>query len=523
MAVIAPGASQPTSANGPILYISLLVEALRARPAVMFWVATLSQAVLWTLVPAIFYASPPGDLPLTLAVGHQWPLGSRLGPPLANWLAEIAFNLAGRHLIGAYLLSQICVVVTFWAVFALGRSIVGIRHAVIAVLLMVGITAFSVPTPDFGPAVLAMPLAALALLYTWRAVAEGRRRAWLALGVDLGLLLLTSDAGIILAVSIVAFIAATPRGRAAARNPDAWAAGMIAVLIAFPYLIWAQTSGAAALPSLGGILHLFAPSHLLGWLKLIALVLATHALMLVLVVVAGGVRASPKGTVPVFERPPPDPLATTFVYAFAFAPAMVATLIGAMFELPAPAGGVGWIVVLSGLAVVLAAGNVIQLHRERSVGLVWLALLLAPAVVVVAGATILPAVLAVDLEIAQPVSAMGQFFTDSFRRRTGKPLDIIVGDARLAGSIALASSDRPALFIATNPELTPWVSEADIRKKGAVLVWPAADNAGLPPDSIKARFPDIVPEQPPRGFARPGRMPLLRIGWAVIRPGTSGQ
>jgi len=500
-----------------MLYISLLVEALRARPAAMFWTATLSQALLWTLVPVIFYAAPPGDLPLVLAIGHHWPLGSALGPPLANWLGEIAFVLAGRRLTGVYLLSQGCVIVTFWAVFALGRSIVGIRHAVMAVLLMVGILAFSVPTPDFGPAVLAMPLAALALLHTWRAVAENRRRYWLALGVDLGLLLLTTYAGLILVALILGFIAATPRGRAAVGNVDAWAAGVIVVLIVFPHLIWAESSGTAWL-NFAGVGRLLGFGHLAGWLELIALVIATHVLMLVLLVVAGGVGAPAKQTVPVFERSPPDPMAYTFVYLFALAPAVVATLVGALFSQSSPAGGIGWIVVLSGLAVVLAAGDVIRLHRERFVGVVWLGLLLAPAVAVMVGSTVLP-LAGIDLEIAQPVSAMAQFFTESFRRRTGKPLDFIVGDARIAGAIALASTDHPYLFVAAAPELTPWISDADIRRKGAVLIWPATETTGLPPAAIKSRFPEIVPELP-RAFERPvqGRLPLLRIGWAVIRP-----
>jgi len=247
-------------------------------------------------------------------------------------------------------------------------------------------------------------------------------------------------------------------------------------------------------------------------------VIATHVLMLVLLVVAGGVGAPAKQTVPVFERSPPDPMAYTFVYLFALAPAVVATLVGALFSQSSPAGGIGWIVVLSGLAVVLAAGDVIRLHRERFVGVVWLGLLLAPAVAVMVGSTVLP-LAGIDLEIAQPVSAMAQFFTESFRRRTGKPLEIIVGDARLAGAVALASADRPSLFAAASPEITPWVSDADIRRKGAVLLWPATDSAGHPPDAIKSRFPDIVPELP-RAFERPvpGRLPLLRIGWAVIRP-----
>jgi hypothetical protein len=63
------------------------------------------------------------------------------------------------------------------------------------------------------------------------------------------------------------------------------------------------------------------------------------------------------------------------------------------------------------------------------------------------------------------------------------------------------------------------VTAEAVRSKGAIVVWPTADTAGTPPAEIKERFPDLVPEVP-RAFERgvQGRLPLLRIGWAVIRP-----
>ncbi len=41
-----------------------------------------------------------------------------------------------------------------------------------AVLLMAGVAVFSVPTPEFGPAILAAPLWALLLYHYWRAAKE---------------------------------------------------------------------------------------------------------------------------------------------------------------------------------------------------------------------------------------------------------------------------------------------------------------------------------------------------------------
>ncbi|MGB8555852.1 MAG: hypothetical protein WCD73_21255, partial [Pseudolabrys sp.] len=111
-------------------YVSLLVEFLRGRPGVVFWTVALSQAALWTLIPALFYSAPPGDVPMLLAIGREFVLGSYLGPPLAFWLGEIAYRLAGSF--GLYALAQACIVVTYWAIFTLGRTIVGTRHAVLA-------------------------------------------------------------------------------------------------------------------------------------------------------------------------------------------------------------------------------------------------------------------------------------------------------------------------------------------------------------------------------------------------------
>src|SRR5215212_2762346 len=186
-----PLASRNQVAPARMLYVSIFVELLRARPALVVWCAALLQAAIWTLVPALFYLAPPGDLPTVLAVGHELQLGTDFGPPLAFWLAEVAFVIAGGHVFGVYLLSQVCVVIAYWAVFTLGRSIVGAHHAALAVLLMAGIAAFTLPTPEFGPAILAMPLWAIVLLHYWRAVGEQQRGYWLALAVEIGLLLLT--------------------------------------------------------------------------------------------------------------------------------------------------------------------------------------------------------------------------------------------------------------------------------------------------------------------------------------------
>jgi hypothetical protein len=80
-------------------------------------------------------------------------------------------------------------------------------------------------------------------------------------------------------------------------------------------------------------------------------------------------------------------------------------------------------------------------------------------------------------------------------------------------------SGRPHLFLDATPERTPWLSMERFNETGGVVVWRASDTAGTPPDDIARRFPGIVPELP-RSFERlvNGRLPLLRIGWGIVRP-----
>jgi len=503
-----------------MLYVSIFVELLRSRPAVAVGFAALAQALLWTLIPTLFYSGPPGDLPYVLAVGHEFQLGTYLGPPLAFWLAELAFDFTGHSLFGVYALSQICVAVTYWAVFALGRAIVGAQQAALAVLLMVGIAAFTVPTPDFGPVVLSMPLWAIILLHYWRAVGERKRAYWLPLAVEVGLLLMTTYIGLILVGLLVLFTLIDERARKSLTTYDPLIAALVASIVTAPHLVWLVTSSHGLLQVPVGLRGGSAiPGSVAGWFRQIGLILAAHAGLLVLVALVAGWPWPLNEPAPVIVRAKIDPFARRFVYFFAVAPALAGTLLGVIIGWSGPVGAIAPLVILSGLAVVLAAGDAIALNRQHIVMAAWFGLLIIPPIMAAGALAMLPW-LNIDLRVTQPAEAMGRFFSDSFERRTGQPLAIVGGDARTAALVALASPHRPSVLLDLAAEHSPWVSLDTIKAKGAVLVWPTTDTAGTPPAALKQRFPDLVPEVP-RVFERrvQGRLPLLRVGWAVVRPG----
>jgi hypothetical protein len=495
--------------------ISLFVELLRTRPRLLFWVMAATQAVLWTLVPALFFAAPPGNLPVVLAIGHELQIGTEFGPPLAFWLAELAFRIGGMF--GVYLLSQICIVVTYWAVLALGRVIVGEVHAVMAVLLMAGVALFSLPTPAFGPGILAAPLWALILLHYWQATQRDEWGYWLALGLEAGLLLLTTYAGIILIVLLLAYSLSSPTGRAQYGTVGPWIAGIVVVAELFPYLVWLELSGGGALPGFAAI-----SVNLQRWTQITIALLLGHVGLAILVVLARGRFFRSDTAAPPIPRPETAPAARRFVYFFALVPVFAMALFALLTRRPENFVGTP-LVVLSGLAVIVAAGDRIRIEHQYLIGPVWAALLVLPPLLVALVIMVQPWIWPVDLQVGRPAAAMGQFFADSFQRRTGKPLTIVTGDLPMAALVALAAPSRPSLYLESAAEFLPRLNRRDLDDKGAVVLWPATDTAGRPPPEVARRFPDLVAEVP-QGFPRrfQGRMPQTRVGWGMIRPRAPG-
>src|ERR1700688_4828309 len=497
-------------------FTSLIIELIRARPRLVVWLVVLLQAALWLIVALLLYRSPPGDLATVLAFGREYQVGTDLGPPLAFWLADIAYRAAGNHMFGVYLLAQICGVATFLALYQLARAIVGGQQAVLAVLLTMTVTIFSSPGLEFGPLVLARPLWALLLLHSWQLIGQNRRNAWFAWSIAAGLLLLTSSVTIALLLLLVGFVLATPRGRRMLMSFDPLFALLVIAVLALPYLIWLIRADALALPHWPAVADLSARA--LHWAALFGgLLVALSGIVLLAVFNSAWFARNPEEA-PIIYRPPVDPLAREFVYFFAIAPALMGSLISGLFNLDHVAGGAGVALLMSGLAVIIATGDLGHLRRERLLRSVWAAAIVAPALAVLATTLFMPWTGNGEVATSLPAKAIANFFGDRFERRTNRPLKAVTGDAQLAALIALDAS-RPHLFLIAAPERTPWLNLTKFNETGGIVVWRASDTAGTPPPEITQRFPDLVPEVP-RAFEQlvTGRQPLLRIGWAIVRP-----
>ena len=175
----------------------------------------------------------------------------------------------------------------------------------------------------------------------------------------------------------------------------------------------------------------------------------------VLTVLNWGRLARKPEDAPIIFRPPVDPLARHYVYFLACAPALLGSIFAALYGFDHVAGGAGIALLLSGLAVVVASGDLVLLRRQQLLRKVWALAVVAPALLAFATTLIPPWFGDAEEPTALPAGDIARFFGESFERRTNRPLQAVAGDSGLAALITLGAT-RPHLLLDATPARTPW-------------------------------------------------------------------
>ena len=86
--------------------------------------------MVWTLVPILVCPNLQLDLAEDLALGKEWQLGYWKHPPLPWWVADFVYRLTGQ-IESVYVLGPLAAVLCFYAVWLLGRDIIGSFRALL--------------------------------------------------------------------------------------------------------------------------------------------------------------------------------------------------------------------------------------------------------------------------------------------------------------------------------------------------------------------------------------------------------
>ena len=143
--------------------------------------------IVWTLIPTISNNNLPLDTIEALAWGSNLDWGFNKHPPMSAFFAEIFYQIFGAQDWAYYLLSQICVIVSFFVVFKFTEDFFEKKvFCLLSVLLLEGIYFYNFTTPEFNVNVCLMPFWALTVLYLWKGFKDNKIIDWLLVGLFAG-------------------------------------------------------------------------------------------------------------------------------------------------------------------------------------------------------------------------------------------------------------------------------------------------------------------------------------------------
>jgi len=153
----------------------------------IFYIFLTTHLVVWTIIPSLTNHNLPLDTIEALAWGSNLDWGFNKHPPMSAFIADIFFYFFGAQDWAYYLLSQICVVISFIAVFKFAEDFFENKiFCLLSVLLLEGIYFYNFTTPEFNVNVCLMPFWSLTVLYIWKGYKDNKIIDWFLAGLFSG-------------------------------------------------------------------------------------------------------------------------------------------------------------------------------------------------------------------------------------------------------------------------------------------------------------------------------------------------
>ncbi|MGC2218499.1 MAG: glycosyltransferase family 39 protein [Pseudolabrys sp.] len=496
--------STPASRHHSVL--TRIVEApARAMAAILFL-----HAVVWTALPSLLYANLPLDLIEALTYGREWQLGYDKLPPLPWWLVEIAYRLFG-HDFAYYLLAQIAVVAALWLIWLTARPLAGPLGALVAVLIVDGLHYLNYTSTKFNHDVVQLPFWALAGFAFHRALRGGRIGHWLLLGFAIGVSLWSKYFVVVLAAPLALFILYDREARKVLATPGPYIAVVAALITMAPHIVWLVQNDFVpfiyaehrALPSRGLVDHIWHPLQFgVG-----------QAFFLVPSLLIALPLFFPRANEMALSADTFDRRVVNWLAFGPFATVVAMSAISgrgtvAMWGYPL------WLFL--GLWIVLFTHRLLDESRLARVLLIWAAVFACLALAFIANYGVLPNYDHRYRAVFFPGSDLGRELSQRYRAATGRPISYVIGSMWDGGNVGHYAPEHPRVLIDGKPDRAPWIDLADLRNKGAVVVWTAGDLNAVPP-GLRSIAADAA-VQPPF-LLRYLRGDLnLNVGWAILHP-----
>ena len=203
----------------------------------LFYIFVTTHLIFWTLIPTLTNNNLPLDTIEALAWGSNLDWGFNKHPPMSVFLVEIFYQIFGAQDWPYYLLSQICVIISFAVVFKFAEDFFKNKiFCLLSVLLLEGIYFYNFTTPEFNVNVCLMPFWALTVLYLWKGFKDNKIIDWLLVGLFAGFGFLSKYLFIYLGLAMDIFLIYMIYKKKI--NFKCLASLIPFFIVLFPHLIW---------------------------------------------------------------------------------------------------------------------------------------------------------------------------------------------------------------------------------------------------------------------------------------------
>ena len=471
------------------------------------------HAVVWTALPALLYPNLPLDLIEALTYGREWPLGSDKLPPLPWWLVEIAYLTIG-HDFAYYLLAELAVVAALALIYAAARPLVGRSGALVSVLIVDGLHYFNYTAAKFNHDVIQLPFWALAGFSFHRALRERQWTDWLLLGLALGLSLWAKYFVVVLAAPMAAFALIDRDARKVLATPGPYIAAAVALIVVAPHLVWLVKTdflplGYAehrAVLSRGWYDHLWRPLEFAG---------GQMFFLIPSLLIAAPLFWPRRNASEAIAAPNADAFDYRIVTWLAFGPLATVLAMSAVSGRGTIAmwGYPLWLFL--GTWLVLTARRVLDEQRLARIVGTWAIVFVCLAVAFFVNYDVLPRFDHRYRAVFFPGSDLAHELSQRYRAVTGEPISYVIGTMWDGGNVAHYARSQPRVLVDGSPARAPWIDLADLRGRGALVVWTNGDPNVIPvPLRVIAADAKV---QPPFVLKDRRGDNTTQVGWAILQ------
>jgi 4-amino-4-deoxy-L-arabinose transferase-like glycosyltransferase len=460
------GVATPLARRG---VFAAAVELARRQPGKVLTAVLGLHVLLWTTIPILVCPNLQLDLVEDLALGKEWQLGYWKQPPLAWWVGEAAHRLTGQ-IDAVYALGALAVAIALYGVWLLACETIGAFAGLIAVLALEAVHYYNFSAVKFNTDQMQLPFWAFTGLFFYRAVKRGRTLDWMLAGAFLAGAFWSKYAAFVLASTLGLFLLADPAARRAWRAPGPYVMALAFALVIAPNAWWL-------------IQHDFLPfryvdmrsqvavywyqyiTFTLYWIGSQALDLLLAAGLIALAYWGGGFRLRKVSAGAAFDRRcvtwiALGPFLTTTLI-FAVAGRLVVSMWGYPLWLFAPIALLMWLEPVADVAAL------------RRFAVAFVAVFVAMPVIYAAFEIGEPFVRDRAKADQYPGRLLAAILTRHWHDRYGTTLTYVGGSEFLANNVAVYSPDHPHVVAHGETRLSPWIDPAELRRRGAVLVWQA--------------------------------------------------